>query len=332
MSFKEKDIAVAAVAEGCRIARRAQADIAASGERVLKGDRSPVTIADLAVQAVITSRLMEAGATISLMAEEDTTPFAAPNGDDVERRAWLLAKGAAPELDQATLRDMLRLGSWAGGEKGRGWVLDPFDGTKGFLRGDQYAIALALLEHGRVRLGIVGCPNLPQRPGDPMSPVGCLFVAERGAGAVQLPVDGGGAVSIRVDDIVDPAAGSFCESVESAHSSHGATAWVAARLGITAPPYRVDGQTKYAIVARGEASVYLRLPTRIGYREKVWDHAAGSLLVEEAGGLVSHVNGDPLDFRAGRTLPNPTGIVVTNAALHDSVLAAIRQEPSGAVG
>lgn len=329
MSFDEKDVAVAAVAEGCRIARHAQAEVAESGDRVIKGDRSPVTIADLAVQAVITARLWEGGAVALLMAEEDTAPFSAPNGDEVERKALRLARTAIPGLDRAGLREALRLGSWAGGPEGRGWVLDPIDGTKGFLRGEQYAIALALLDHGRVKLGIVGCPNLPCRPGDPRGPVGCLFVAQQGAGALQLPLDGGTAVTVRVDDVVDPSAGSLCEPVESAHSSHGTTARVAARLGIAAPPYRVDGQTKYAIVSRGEASVYLRLPTRSGYREKLWDHAAGSLLVEEAGGLVSHVDGESLDFSSGRTLANSSGIVVTNGALHDSVLTAIREELSG---
>lgn len=328
MNLNERSTALAAVAEGCRIARQVQAQIVASGERVLKSDRSPVTIADLAVQAVITSRLTEGGSQILLMAEEDTTPFSGANGDDVERRALEVARAAVPRLDRAELRAALKLGSWTGGARGRSWILDPIDGTKGFLRGDQYAIALALLDGGRVELGVVGCPNLPQRPGDPASPVGCLFIAERGAGALQLPLDGGDAVKVRVDDILDPAAGSFCESVESAHSSHGTTARVAARLGISAPPYRVDGQTKYAIVARGEASVYLRLPTRAGYREKLWDHAAGSLLIEEAGGRVSHVDGSPLDFRAGRTLPNPSGIVVTNGALHCSVLTAIGRELS----
>lgn len=329
MSFDEREVAVAAVAEGCRIARRAQAEIVASGERVIKGDRSPVTIADLAVQAAIALRLREGGATAPLMAEEDTAPFSAPNGDEVEQKALLLTRTAFPDLGRAALRSALSAQGWTGEGRERGWVLDPIDGTKGFLRGDQYAIALALLDQGRVALGIVGCPNLPQRPGDPEGPIGCLFVAERGAGALQLPLDAGDPVRIRVDDVVDPAAGSFCESVESSHSSHGATARVAARLGITAPPYRVDGQTKYAIVARGEASVYLRLPTRADYREKLWDHAAGSLLVEEAGGRVSHVDGTALDFCAGRTLPNPSGIVVTNGAIHDSVLAALGEELKG---
>jgi len=52
-------------------------------------------------------------------------------------------------------------GKSEGGASGRHWVLDPIDGTKGFLRGDQYAIALALLDEGKVVLGVLACPNLP---------------------------------------------------------------------------------------------------------------------------------------------------------------------------
>ena len=86
---------------------------------------------------------------------------------------------------------------------------------------------------------------------------------------------------------------------------------------------RVDSQAKYAIVAQGEAQIYLRLPTRKDYREKIWDHAAGSIVVEEAGGRVSDVRGAPLDFGRGRTLESNSGIIATNGPIHDRVLEAV---------
>jgi 3'(2'), 5'-bisphosphate nucleotidase/inositol polyphosphate 1-phosphatase len=55
-------------------------------------------------------------------------------------------------------------GSSAGGSTGRHWVLDPIDGTRGFVGGRQYAVCLGLLQEGRVVLGVLGCPNLPQTP------------------------------------------------------------------------------------------------------------------------------------------------------------------------
>ena len=81
---------------------------------------------------------------------------------------------------------------------------------------------------------------------------------------------------------------------------------------------------QYAVVARGDASIYLRLPTRPDYREKVWDHAAGCIIVHEAGGRVTDVRGRPLDFSRGRTLAGNLGVVATNGVLHADVLSAVR--------
>jgi 3'(2'), 5'-bisphosphate nucleotidase len=125
-------------------------------------------------------------------------------------------------------------------------------------------------------------------------------------------------------DVRDPARAVFCESVESGHSSHSDSARVATLLGITAPPFRIDSQCKYAAVARGDAAVYLRLPTRKGYEEKIWDHAAGLRVILEAGGRVTDVRGRDLDFSLGRTLRDNLGVVVTNGPTHDAVLAAVR--------
>ena len=95
-------------------------------------------------------------------------------------------------------------------------------------------------------------------------------------------------------------------------------------MGITAPPLRMDSQAKYAVVARGEADIYLRLPTRADYREKIWDHAAGALIVTEAGGVVTDISGRPLEFHHGRELASNRGVIVTNGRLHARVIEALR--------
>lgn len=66
------------------------------------------------------------------------------------------------------------------------WTLDPIDGTKGFLRGGQYAVCLALVVDSVVQLGVMGCPNLPISSSDPDGQKGCLFVAVKGQGAEQV--------------------------------------------------------------------------------------------------------------------------------------------------
>ncbi len=78
----------------------------------------------------------------------------------------------------------------------------------------------------------------------------------------------------------------------------------------------MDSQAKYAVVARGEADIYMRLPTRADYEEKIWDHAAGVLILLEAGGAVSDIDGVDLDFTRGRTLSANRGILATNGRLH----------------
>ncbi len=152
-------------------------------------------------------------------------------------------------------------------------------------------------------------------------------MAERDRGAVMLPLGGAdpGAVGtpIRVAAPASASDGRYAESVEAAHSDQSASVRIGRSLGISAEPLRLDSQTKYAVVARGDASIYLRLP-RGGYQENVWDHAAGFLIVTEAGGSVSDVQGRPLDFTTGTRMVTNSGIVATAASIHDEVLAAVR--------
>ena len=128
---------------------------------------------------------------------------------------------------------------------------------------------------------------------------------------------------MRVSDRSDPTMIRFCESVEAAHSSHGDAARIAEKLAIAAEPARLDSQAKYAVVGRGEAEAYLRLPREGQYREKIWDHAAGVLVVTEAGGRVTDLNGRDLDFSRGYRLEDNLGVIVTNGKVHEAVLGAI---------
>ena len=218
----------------------------------------------------------------------------------------------------------------------RWWTLDPVDGTKGFLRNEQYAVALALVEDGEVVLAAMGCPNLPYRgePGDPSAagPIGVLFVAERGAGARMMPLfeaapDDAGE-PIRAAAPATTSEARYAESVEAAHSDQSEAARIGGALGISAEPLRLDSQTKYAMVARGDASIYLRVP-RGDYRENIWDHAAGLLIVEEAGGRVSDVEGKPLDLTTGQRMTRNRGAVATAASIHDEVVSAVRSVLEG---
>jgi 3'(2'), 5'-bisphosphate nucleotidase len=129
-----------------------------------KDDRSPVTIADFASQALVACLLEREFPGDDLVAEEDasrlrlglvgktTQPLSAL--EQVTRFCERFIPGADP----FTVCDWIDRG--AAQPSRRFWVLDPIDGTKGFLRGDQYAVALALVVDGQVVIGVLGCPNL----------------------------------------------------------------------------------------------------------------------------------------------------------------------------
>jgi 3'(2'), 5'-bisphosphate nucleotidase len=216
------------------------------------------------------------------------------------------------------------------------WTLDPIDGTKGFLRGQQYAIALALIERGEVTLGIMGCPNLPANQDASLEKAdasGAIYVAQRGGGAWEQSgtAPAGSRRPIRAGQGRSSAI-RVCESVEAAHSKHDDVERVLEIAGgkDAAHSARLDSQCKYAVVARGQADAYLRMPTKKGYIEKIWDHAAGMLIAQEAGAVVSDITGAPLDFSRGRTLQANRGIVCAAATLHPRLIHAIAHLGIGA--
>jgi 3'(2'), 5'-bisphosphate nucleotidase len=257
-----------------------------------------------------------------VIAEEDAAALRA--NDDVLAEVVRRVQAVRPEAGADDVCAWIDRGN-AEAYSDRFWTLDPIDGTKGFVRGDQYAIALALVVDGVVQVAALGCPNLEDALDDPQT-TGQILSAVRGEGAVQLPLSGpaGEATAIHASTLDDLSGARFTDSFVSAHSSHDWAQAVADHLGMTEPPVRIDSQAKYALVARGDAEIYFRLPRPGGnYTEKIWDHAAGMLLVEVAGGTVTDIHGKPLDFTHGYLLEANEGIVATNGEAHDDVLAAL---------
>ncbi|KAI9438940.1 3',5'-bisphosphate nucleotidase [Lactarius indigo] len=342
----EQQVAITAVRRACSLTTTVFNKLVA-GETLVKGDKSPVTVADFAAQAVINTVLSNAFPDDPIIGEEDAADLraATPESDALRARVVELADDvlAQPAHEHAgeraewglgrrwgadALLGAIDRGSHVGGRTGRMWTLDPIDGTKGFLRGGQYAVCLALLVDARVELGVIGCPNLPTATDTANDDdKGALFVAVRGHGAHQLPLSPRATTDppntqrlymprLALHDL------HFLESVEKAHAALDTNARVAARLGVRATPVRMDSQAKYGALARG-GGVYMRLPVARGYQEKIWDHAPGSLLVEEAGGVISDYRGRQLDFGLGRTLGENFGVVAARKEVHAEVIAAV---------
>ena len=318
----ELQTALMAVRQAAIVCRSVQSSI--TTESLAKKDKSPVTVADFASQAIICRRLQLDFPDDPVIGEEGAADLKLPSGTEFLNRAVRECAAAGVSGSAEEICDWIDRGG-ASQYSPRFWTLDPIDGTKGFLRKEQYAIALALIIDGRIEVGVLGCPNMPIA--DKPEGTGVLAWAVRGQGAWMQPLSEPDAAptQISVTSAVDTAEMRFCESVESGHSSHDWSGLIAAELSIRLEPIRMDSQCKYLAVARGEADLYLRLPTRKGYQEKIWDHAGGILIVLEAGGFATDINGHNPDFQHGSSMSQNQGMVVTNGHSHDKIVAAIRK-------
>ena len=359
-------VALDAVRRACTITSLLQPDQSDDIGTVSKADLSPVTVADFAVQALILKLLNDTYPNDGFIAEEDSTSLQSD-----ATLCHLVASATA--LEPNVVMDAIDLGKsykkWdTDGSKSqqqqlrpsRVWVLDPIDGTRGFLRGrtrgGQYAIALALLdENGIPVIGILGCPNLPtdvndeqyhwddtEAFGNNYKSRGCIFVASRGGGCYQLqlhPGNGDSRVSCRrisvtteSDRTTDEAR--FCIGVERYSDALGQCVGMAkhihrpdraldAQTGDIIRARRMDSQAKHGVIARGGAELYVRLPPT-GYVEWIWDHAAGNVVIEEAGGTMSDVSGRPIDFSLGAQLsPDVRGVLMSaGGAFHKALVDA----------
>jgi HAL2 family 3'(2'),5'-bisphosphate nucleotidase len=320
----EIEFALQAVRQAALLIRQVQARMVTPA--LTKGDRSPVTIADYASQALVAAGLSETFPNDPLVAEEDAAALRSPENQATLEQVTGFVSSSLSQVTPGMVCDWIDRGD--AGPSGRFWTLDPIDGTKGFLRGDQYAVALALLENGEVQVGVLGCPNLSGGYQPDLAGPGSLVYAVRGQGAFHAPLTGPGEpIPLMVSDCDDPRQARLLRSFESGHTNVDQVGDFAQAIGLQTTPVKMDSQAKYAVLAAGQGELYLRLlsPDQPDYREKIWDQAAGSLILEEAGGQFSDLHGKPLDFTAGRSLHQNRGILASNRRLHAAALEALHR-------
>lgn len=320
--------AIDIVAVAGRVARAVQRDLD-KFRKITKDDRSPVSVADFAVQAIVQLGLAEAEGKPAIVGEERAALLRDPQHAAVHDAVIEAVRSWRGDLSTEVILDAIDACDHDCSADAY-WVLDPIDGTKGFLRGMQYAIALARIECGQVTQAVMGCPNLAidqTSAVDKPDAHGSIYYAAAGTGAWELPGDEPTArphrIYVKQSDFMQPIRAT--ESVDADHSRHRDTARVLNELGSAAEPVRLDSQCKYAVVARGQADTYMRLPTRKDYAEQVWDHAPGMLIAMEAGAVVTDIYGAELDFSHGRTLKVNRGIVCALPDLHPRIIDAIER-------
>ncbi|ELP89152.1 SAL2 phosphatase, putative [Entamoeba invadens IP1] len=312
MAFqKEYDLALKIVQTSCNITQSVSKKSLESQTQI-KNDKSPVTVGDYSVQAYVNYELSKTFPDDKIVAEEDTKAIPDAIFEQVKEHV----KEHVTGLTDEEIKKSINLGASEGG-KGRCWVLDPIDGTLGFLRREQYAVCLGFMVDGVLKIGVLGCPNFEG---------GIIVAAQIGCGAREYKVSDlsitkeiHATTTDKTEDIV------FCESVEASHSDQSKSKKISELLKTNKEPLRIDSQCKYMTVASGRTDVYLRLPRDSKYQEKIWDHAAGYLIVKEAGGNVTDIFGRDLDFTVGRSLARNNGIIATNGKLHERVVAVVKE-------
>ncbi|HET6585435.1 MAG TPA: inositol monophosphatase family protein [Nannocystaceae bacterium] len=327
------EAALAAVVAACKVAR-AVADRTDALAPATKPDDTPVTIADFAVQAMIVHSLRERDDGAPIVGEEEATSLLT---DAALREAVVEAARAAwPDVDESALLTALALGHHRG-EENPYWALDPIDGTKGFVRRQQYAVCLAHIDGEVPTIGVLGCPNLPRdrtAPLDDRSDAGAIYLAGPSGPAFEVGLDGLDVRPLVVHESADIGRAGvrkgddeivITHSVDTGHTRLDRVQAVLDELG---RPYRgipCDSQAKYALVARGQAHAYVRIPTKAERIETVWDHAAGAAIATRAGMIVTDLRGLPLDFSSSRGLVKNFGIVCAHPSVHAQLVAAVRK-------
>ncbi len=224
-----------------------------------KADNTPVSEADMAVDAALRERLLKARPDYGWLSEE-------------------------------TEDDLTRL------EKSRVWVLDPVDGTRGFLQDNpNWCVSLALVEDRRPVIGVIHAPAL-----------GLTWTAQKGRGAalnakpihVSQRTDLAGARIVGPRYILDPA-----------------------RWGAPWPKISLLRLPSLALRLARVASADAAAMAAPGHKSD-WDIAAGDIIIHEAGGILTDAEGKTILYNRAET--RPFGVAAANPALHQQILARLK--------
>lgn len=297
-----------------------------TSEAITKKDKSPVTIADFSAQALIGKLLQEHLPDDLLVGEESGDILSNPDQTENLNQIVLSLSQYYPNTSREDAVNWINIGNSTPTSKY--WVLDPIDGTKGFLRGNQYAVALALIIDSVIEIGIIGCPNLTNGhildPGGP----GSLLIAQRGKGTWLTSLNREKSFKrLEVSQTTSNSEARLLRSFEAGHTNAGHLDQIKDIMGVESEPIRLDSQAKYSILASGNGELIFRLisPKMPNYKEKIWDQAPGAIIVTEAGGKITDLDGKPLDFSQGKTLAGNRGVLASNGYLHSEALKAIKK-------
>ncbi|RWA14261.1 hypothetical protein EKO27_g857 [Xylaria grammica] len=338
----ELRIAIRAVQSAAKISQ----SVLSSDDKgtVEKDDLSPVTIADFAIQALLTATVHSVFPDDNFVGEESAADLRdnplllsrvwellLPLRDDEAKSLCKLPR--SPE-EMCAMIDECGFGEPGGPESGRVWVFDPIDGTATFVRREAYAINLALLEGGRQVLSVVGCPTLPAHAKGPIdnktTGLGSIVFAVKGHGTYVRPLLETArepalqklephAASVSVADLRAVSCYHMLDSgVDGAHDA------IMARLGIaTRGCDLLAWVLRWVALGLGLANMTVWVYKKRERTGKIWDHAGAMLLFEEVGGKITDIDGKAIDLTVGRKLAANHGFVAAPRNIHHLVLKAV---------
>lgn len=269
MLEKELEIAVALARKSGEVIL----DFYAAGvetEQKILGDNfsEPVTIADRTASKIIVEGLAEAFPGDGILSEEET------DGDE-------------------------RL------SKSRVWVIDPIDGTYGFIEktGD-FAVQIGLANAGEAVLGIVFMPTTD-----------CLYFAVKGEGAFLIE-NGGEPQRLQVSDKT-----AFSEMNLAVSRNHRSPKMerVMEKFGLKSETKRGSVGLKVGLIVRRTCDLYIHLSPRT----KHWDTCAPEIVLREAGGELTDLFGAPIVYNTP-DVNNHNGILATNGASHAEAVSEMK--------
>lgn len=344
-------VAIGAVQEAVAISR-AVLSVADRGV-IEKDDLSPVTVADFAIQALLTATIHHAFPNDRFVGEETAADLR--SNPVLLDRVWDLLQTITADDDVArgcrapeTKHQACEMIDWCGqglptaslGGSERVWVFDPIDGTKTFVRGEAYAVNVALLEGGRQVLSVVACPTISPEAtapvaNDTVDPTGrgCILFAVKDFGAYVRPLPGS-VSNVEAQRLPrHAAAATMPEHLRSVSCFNlldsgvdGVHKKITEKLGVPFPGCDLLGWVpRWAVLALGLANTTVWVYKSRERYAKIWDHAGAILLFEEVGGKVTDVDGQEIDWTAGRKLKSNHGFVAAPPSLHGLVLRTVHE-------
>ncbi|KAB2082082.1 hypothetical protein ES319_A05G174500v1 [Gossypium barbadense] len=359
---RELEAAVEAVERACRLCVDVQRSLFSVEGRIMeKKDQTPVTVADFGVQALISLELSKSFPSIPLVAEEDSgflrsnnlvDPVISAVSDQMSFNMKSLSHDDVLEAIDRGGKNAFAMGT----KPATYWILDPIDGTRGFVKGSQalYVVGLSLVVEGEIVLGVMGCPNWvvdatyksithAQSYRNSSPGLGIIMVAHVGCGTWKKRLKNMLHSSTKISsDWTRCFVDGFCLVSDARFCIPESQTWESLPLSVLYKA-RIDDDNvgdkeicllsafcgslcKYLMVASGRASVFI-LRVRSEKLIKVWDHAVGMICVHEAGGKVTDWKGRELDLAADkverRIIYPEGGILVTNGKIHNEILEMI---------